>query len=248
MLIVFMMQFTQLAYAYGVSINWNRNSESDIAGYKVYYGTATHNYQNMLDVGPFTTAVIDGLNGGVTYYFAVTAYDTSGNESVNSQEVQAIIPTASSNIYTLTITKKGTGTGTVTTSPTGTTFSAGTAVTLTATPNSNSTFAGWSGGYSGSLANKCIVIMNNNVSVSAAFNLKTYTITASAGRGGSISPAGSISVNSGSYRAFIFKPNTGYCISSVKIDGISISPITSYTFNNIKANHTISASFKRLIR
>lgn len=243
-----MMQFTQLAYAYGVSINWNRNSESDVAGYKVYYGTTAHNHQNMLDVGPFTTAVIDGLNGGATYYFAVTAYDTSGNESADSQEVQATIPTPSSTIYTLTTTKRGTGTGTVTTSPTGTTFSAGTAVTLTATPNSNSTFAGWSGGYSGSVGTQCIVIMNDNVSVSAAFNLKMYTITASAGSGGSISPSGSISVNAGSYRTFVFTPSRGYRISSVRIDGISISPITSYTFNNINGNHTISASFKRITR
>ena len=248
MLIAVAMLFTQLVHAYGVSIGWNENAERDIAGYKVYYGTATRDYQNMLDVGPFTSAVIDGLSGGVTYYFAVTAYDTSGNESADSQEVRATIPAASPESYALTISKTGTGTGTVTTSPAGTTFGAGTAVTLTAAPDSNSTFAGWSEGYAGSAGTQCMVIMNKDVSVSAAFNLKTYTLTASAGRGGSISPSGSISANAGSYRTFIITPAPGYSTSSVKIDGISIWPIGSYTFNNISAPHAISASFKRINR
>lgn len=248
LLIGLVMQCPDSAWATGVSISWNRNTESDIAGYKVYYGTSARSYQNTLDVGPFTTAVIDGLNSGTTYYFAVTAYDTSGNESADSQEVQATIPAATPTTYTLTVTRGGTGSGTVTTSPTGTTFSAGTAVTLTAAPDANSTFAGWSGGYSGSSGSSCVVVMNGNKGVSATFTLKTYTIKASAGRGGSISPSGSSSVNAGSHRTFVITPSSGYITSSVKIDGISISPIGSYTFNNISKNHTISATFKRVTR
>lgn len=247
MLIVLMVHLAQLAQAAGVSISWNKNSESDVAGYKIYYGTSARNYQNMLDVGPFTAAAIDGLSSGFTYFFAVTAYDASGNESAYSQEIQAAIPVAPKSSYTLTISKKGSGAGTVTASPAGTTFLAGTSVALTATPDSNSTFSGWSGGYSGSTT-KCIVVMNDNVSVCAAFNLKTYTIKASSGKGGAISPSGTSLADSGSYKTYIFTPSNGYCISSVKIDGISISPIASYTFNNIKANHTISVSFKRLLR
>ena len=87
-----MIQFAQVAHASGVSINWLRNSENDVVGYKVYYGTAHRNYQHYIDVGPFTTTVIDSLSGGVTYYFAVTAYDNLGNESAYSQEVHAAIP------------------------------------------------------------------------------------------------------------------------------------------------------------
>ena len=151
------------------------------------------------------------------------------------------------NTYTLTLTTTGTGTGTITTSPAGTTFSAGTSVTLTATPGTYSTFAGWSGGCSGSQTTTCIAVMNNNVSVSAAFNLMTYTITSSAGTGGSISPSGTISVNAGSSQTFNITPPSGYNINHVVIDGISISPIASYTFNNITADHTISASFTKNI-
>jgi hypothetical protein len=87
-----MIQFVQSAHASGVSISWLRNSENDVAGYKVYYGTAHRNYQHYIDVGPFTTGVIDSLSEGVTYYFAVTAYDNLGNESAYSQEVHAAIP------------------------------------------------------------------------------------------------------------------------------------------------------------
>ena len=168
--------------------------------------------------------------------------------NVTAAHVVVVTFIMSSNNYTLTITKTGNGSGTITTSPTGTTFSAGTSVTLTAAPDTNSTFAGWSGGCSGSQATTCIAIMNNNVSVSAAFNLKTYTITSSAGTGGSISPSGSISVNALSNKTFYIKPVTGYHISSVKIDGISIAPIASYTFRKVQANHTITASFTRIIR
>lgn len=93
-IIVLFIQFTHLAYALGVRISWREDPESDIAGYKVHYGTATRNYQYSIDVGPFTNADIDGLSEGVTYYFAVSAYDTLGKESAYSKEVQATIPSS----------------------------------------------------------------------------------------------------------------------------------------------------------
>lgn len=240
------MQCPQVVLASGVSISWNRNLESDVAGYRVHYGTSSRDYRNTIDVGPFTSAVIDGLISGTTYYFAVTAYDMSGNESADSQEVHATIPAATPSTYTLTVATQGTGSGTVTTSPSGTTFPAGTTVTLFAAPDAKSTFAGWSVGYSGSSGSSCVVVMGSNKSVSATFNLKTYTIYAGAGKGGSIAPSGSSTAYAGSYKTYVITPASGYCTSSVKIDGISISPIGSYTFNNISRNHTIYASFRRI--
>jgi hypothetical protein len=71
----------------------------------------------------------------------------------------------------------------------------------------------------------------------------TYTITASAGVGGTISPSGSVSVAQGGGKAFIIAANTGYQISSVMVDGVSQGAVSSYTFSNVTANHTISASF-----
>ncbi|MCC6502897.1 MAG: fibronectin type III domain-containing protein [Deltaproteobacteria bacterium] len=61
----------------------------DLAGFKVYYGTQSGNYTNSTDISdPSTTStVVSGLTQDTTYYFAVTAYDTSGNESSFSNEV-----------------------------------------------------------------------------------------------------------------------------------------------------------------
>ncbi len=85
--------------------------------------------------------------------------------------------------------------------------------------------------------------MNSNVSVTATFNLKTYTITASAGTGGVISPSGGISVQSGANQTFTIAANTGYNIADVTVDGVSQGAIASYTFSAVSANHTINATF-----
>lgn len=79
--------------------------------------------------------------------------------------------------------------------------------------------------------------------ISVVYSLITNTITASAGTGGSISPQGNVSVNYGSNLTFSISAGTGYYISDVKADNVSEGAITTYTFNNVKAGHTISASF-----
>ena len=71
----------------------------------------------------------------------------------------------------------------------------------------------------------------------------TWTITASAGAGGSISPAGSVTVTAGSNQQFTITPSAGYQISNVVVDGSSLGSQTIYTFNNVGANHSISATF-----
>lgn len=65
------------------SLLWNRNSEADLASYNVYSGRASHTYQfrNAVQSESFSLAGITG-----TWYFAVTALDTAGNESAYSDE------------------------------------------------------------------------------------------------------------------------------------------------------------------
>jgi hypothetical protein len=92
LLLLFITQFAQFAYASGIKVSWDKNSESDVAGYKVYCGTASHNYQSCLDAGAFTSIEIDDLTPGKIYYISVSAYDNSGNESASSQEFHATIP------------------------------------------------------------------------------------------------------------------------------------------------------------
>jgi len=77
-------------------------------------------------------------------------------------------------------------------------------------------------------------------------DVPTYTITASAGIGGSISPSGAVPVSLGLSQAFTISPNNGYTISSVLVDGSNQGAIASYTFTNVQASHTISASFAQL--
>lgn len=83
-----------VGFAHGASVrvNWNANSEPDLAGYRVYYGTLSRTYVEMRDVGRVTSADVEGLSQGRTYYFAVTAYDASGNESAFSNEASILIP------------------------------------------------------------------------------------------------------------------------------------------------------------
>jgi hypothetical protein len=317
-----------LAYTAQVTLAWDPNTDLELAGYRIYYGSLSDQYSSSVDVGNQTSYTLSNLPDGKTYYFAATAYDREGYESDFSNEVVFNAPppctysispvsqsfgpeggastvnvtatsgcnwTAVSNAswlvitsnssvtgngtvnysalsnssasmrtgtltvagqsvtvtqsgvpqYTLTITKAGTGSGTVTNNPTGTTFSAGTVVTLTATPDANSTFAGWSGGYSGTSLT-CTVTMNVNTSVTATFTLKTYTITASAGANGSVSPSGAVTINHGANQTFTITPNSGYNINDVKVDGVSVGKVSSYTFTNVTANHTLDASFNAI--
>ncbi len=83
-----------------------------------------------------------------------------------------------------------------------------------------------------------------NHTIVANFAILTYTIDASAGPNGSISPSGSIVVNYGANPTFGFTPNPGYQIEDVLVDGVSVGPVISYTFSAVTANHTISTSFK----
>jgi len=72
---------------------------------------------------------------------------------------------------------------------------------------------------------------------------ETYTITASAGPHGSISPSGNVTVNHGSDKSFTITPVIGYSIDDVLVDGSSVGAVRSYTFTNVTENHTISATF-----
>ena len=73
-----------------VTLAWDPNTESDLAGYKVYYGTVSGAYGTVISIGTQTTYTVTGLPAG-TFYFAVTAYNTSGLESGFSNEVSATV-------------------------------------------------------------------------------------------------------------------------------------------------------------
>ncbi len=318
------------AGAASLTLGWD--AATGVSGYKIHRGTASGSYTTSVNVGNQTSYTVSDLTSGTTYYFAVTAYDSSQEESGYSNEVNygsgssctySISPSSASftssggtgtitvtaasgctwsastgvswttissgasgtgsgtvdysvaantgsartsaftvagqtfsvsqsaptstTTYALTLTTAGTGSGTITSNPSGTTFASGTAVTLTAAPASGSTFTGWGGdcAFAGT-STTCSGKMTRNISVTANFTknaTSSYTISASAGTGGSISPSGSVSVTSGSTRTFTITPASGYTISNVAVNGQSVGAVSSYTFSNVTANHTIAATF-----
>jgi hypothetical protein len=84
-----------LVTATSLELSWNANMESDLAGYIVNYGNTSSNYTSSVDVGKATSYEINNVTNGKTYYVALTAYDTSGNESADSQEVSVYVPPSS---------------------------------------------------------------------------------------------------------------------------------------------------------
>ena len=78
---------------------------------------------------------------------------------------------------------------------------------------------------------------------SSGSNYSYYTIKATAGTGGAISPSGNVSVRGGRDQTFTITPDQGYTVSDVKIDGESVGAVTSYSFENVRKAHTIAVSF-----
>ncbi len=228
------MLFAQQAYAAAqATVAWNADS-AQVAGYDVYYGTSSGNYTSTLNAGNTTSATLQNLSAQ-TYYIALTAYNSNNVQSGYSPELVVDSLTASA----------GSG-GTI--SPSGTLFrSQGGSQTFSITP---------SGGYTttnvlvdgtsvGAVSSYTFSNIAGNHTISATFaaSVTSYTITASAGAKGTISPSGAVTVSSGASQTFNFTPATGYKVASVTVDGTAVTTASSYSFSNVTANHTISVSF-----
>jgi hypothetical protein len=84
---------TAVTVANAASLAWKANTDSDLAGYKVYKGTSSGAYAAPVTTLPKTTTsyTVAGLQTGTTYFFVITAYDNAGNESLYSSEVSKSI-------------------------------------------------------------------------------------------------------------------------------------------------------------
>ena len=85
--------------------------------------------------------------------------------------------------------------------------------------------------------------VNANHTISATFAINSYTISATAGPNGSVTPIGSTTVNSGGSQSYVITANSPNHIADVVVDGVSVGAVGSFTFSNVNANHTISATF-----
>lgn len=72
-----------------------------------------------------------------------------------------------------------------------------------------------------------------------------FTITATAGNGGTIAPTGATKVYKGTSKAFTITPNAGYHVDSLTVDGTAVNVVTEYTFSDVTANHTIAVTFAK---
>jgi hypothetical protein len=233
MSLVLLCYFSSDASAAQAQLGWNADSGS-VAGYDVYYGLSSGNYTTNLDVGNTTTTTLQNLSSP-TYYIAVTAYDGNKNQSARSPELVIDLLTASA----------GAG-GTI--APNGSFFqSQGASQTFTITPSAGYQIAGVQvdGNSVGAVGTYTLTGIAAPHTISATFAATTtsYTITATAGSNGSISPSGAVTVNSGASQTFTITPASGYQVAGVLVDGSAVGAVTSYTFSNVTANHTISVTF-----
>ena len=90
--VLFLFPLAETAHSATVTLAWDPNPEPTVAGYRLYLGTSPGYYTSSVDVAAATRATVSSLIEGVTYYMAVTAYDTSGNQSGYSDEIVYTVP------------------------------------------------------------------------------------------------------------------------------------------------------------
>ena len=187
-----------------VTLAWDESNGA--AGYKIYSGTTSNSYTWVVDVGNTTSYTTANLTDGYTYYFAATAYDASSLESDYSDEVSYNANTVPCS-YSISPasasfnTSGGSGNITVTTQS-GCAWSASSGVSwITITSGSSGTGSGTVAysvtSNSGAARSVVSTIAGKLFTFNQSGTTQSYTITASAGTGGSISPTGSVSVTSG---------------------------------------------------
>ena len=98
----------------------------------------------------------------------------------------------------------------------------------------------------GAVSSYRFLFVTKNHTIHATFRPRSYTITASAGKGGTIDPSGEVKVDRGDDQSFRITADTEYEILDVEVDGESKGPISSYKFSKVSSDHSIIATFIHL--
>ena len=221
-------------FASDIKLAWDPDTAPNLAGYKVYYGTSARTgndpkscglcgYTTVVSVGNVTAFTVSNLTAGQTYYFSVTANDTSQNESGFSNQVSgaAANPTQPYTIATVPSGLQVTVDGTGYTSPATLNWVPGSSHTVSiSTPQSGGSgtqyvFASWS---DGGAQSHTITAPASSTTYTANFTTQ-YSLTTSVNPsgGGTVSPSGvnwyssgqSVSVSATSSAGYIFSSWTG---------------------------------------
>jgi hypothetical protein len=125
------------------------------------------------------------------------------------------------------------------------TVNRGASAVFTITPDAGYQVSGVivDGSQKGAITSYTFTNITANHTITAYFKPMTYAITASAGSGGNVTPAGTMIVTSGASQTYSITPNAGYYIVDVLVDGVSAGVVSSYAFTNTTAPHTITATF-----
>ena len=220
-------------------------------------GGSTDTIQIIVKTGSeFTAPASDGLtrpDGNNGSYFKWLGSD--GNLYAPGESVPKVVTTLTAqwtvNQYTITYNLAG---GTAEGNPDTYTIET-VAFTLKNPTKSGYTFTGWSGTGLDGENNMTVTIptgsTGNRIYTAhwryngSGHSYSYYTIKATAGAGGSISPSGNVSVREGRDQTFTITPDKGYAVANVKIDGKSIGAVKSYTFENVRRNHAIEVIFMK---
>ena len=200
-----------------------------------------------------TAADRDGTNGSFTFTVKLYKGNDTGNIATSTYAEATVTisnGTVTATPYTKwTVTVNAGNGGSVSG---GGTYEGNTQVTVTATPNSGYHFVRWTeNGAEVSTSASYSFILTADRTLTAVFSRNSsggysyYTIKATAGTGGSISPSGNVSVREGRDQTFTITPDKGYAVANVKIDGKSIGAVKSYTFENVSRTHTIEVIFMK---
>src|ERR1700722_17496006 len=81
-----------------LNIMWNQSSDTNVQGYKVYYGTVSQQYTNVIVAGNETNITVSAVQAGTTYYFAATSYNAAGWQSAYSPEIAYTVPSANATL------------------------------------------------------------------------------------------------------------------------------------------------------
>jgi hypothetical protein len=291
-----------------LTVAWEKNPEPGVAGYKIYYGTSSGEYDYSVDVGNQTICTISGIEPDRTYYFAATAYNEIGESNFSAEKSysissepdpstdpidQFVIDNGDENTYftgrwrtsrcpnpygdeSLYSRDQGSryafeaflvgnfevslwwtehSTDRCTSVPVE--IYDGDTLLDTVEVNQQTDGGQWNvlGKYAFDDTVRVEVVSQGDCStgidalelvsyVEQSPSPSIYQITSSATAGGKIAPSGEVTVTTGSSASYTIQPDANYRISDVIVDGTSVGPVTSYTFNNVSAEHTITADFE----
>lgn len=232
-----------LSIAGQATLAWDPNDPVP-EGYRIYQRAdgQAYDYSQPVWTGSGTTGTVYNLDYGTTYYFVVRAY-AGDLESADSEEVSYHSPVAQTTTYSIATTSGDHGS----ISPSGVSdYTDGSDQTFTIKPDGGCHVVDVlvDGISQGVVTSYTFNQIDADHAIEAVFAVNTYQISVSAGSNGRVSPSGTTNVAHGESLNYTITPDAGYHIANVAVDGTSVGAVSSYIFNEINSNHTITAAFE----